>query len=174
MRCTIHDTTICSGRFGNNRKFSKKGDRIIQFAGVVIENDQIVDEYSTFIHPGQEISLFIEELTGISNETVKDAPDFEDVAENIARLIEGACFVAHNVLFDLSFLQEELVRCGLEPFYGSTLDTVELAKILKPTSDGYKLHQLAKEENLDHSRPHQADSDAYATALLLLELKKSS
>ncbi|MED4695597.1 ATP-dependent DNA helicase DinG [Peribacillus frigoritolerans] len=150
----------------------KKGDRIIQFAGVVIENDQIVDEYSTFIHPGQEISLFIEELTGISNETVKNAPDFEDVAENIARLIEGACFVAHNVLFDLSFLQEELVRCGYEPFYGSTLDTVELAKILKPTSDGYKLHQLAKEENLDHSRPHQADSDAYATALLLLELKK--
>ncbi|MGE7764780.1 ATP-dependent DNA helicase DinG [Peribacillus sp. NPDC096540] len=150
----------------------KKGDRIIQFAGVVIENDQIVDEYSTYIHPGQEISLFIEELTGISNETVKNAPDFEDVAENIARLIEGSCFVAHNVLFDLSFLQEELVRCGLEPFYGSTLDTVELAKILKPTSDGYKLHQLAKEENLDHSRPHQADSDAYATALLLLELKK--
>lgn len=150
----------------------KKGDRIIQFAGVVIENDKIVDTYSTFIHPGQEISLFIEELTGISNETVKDAPDFEDVAENIFRLIEGACFVAHNVLFDLSFLQEELVRCGFEPFYGSTLDTVELAKIMKPTSDGYKLHQLAKEENLDHSRPHQADSDAYATALLLLELKK--
>ncbi|PJN90034.1 ATP-dependent DNA helicase DinG [Bacillus sp. mrc49] len=150
----------------------KKGDRIIQFAGVVIENDQIVDEYSTYIHPGQEISLFIEELTGISNETVKHAPDFEDVANNIAQLIDGACFVAHNVLFDLSFLQEELVRCGYEPFYGSTLDTVELAKILKPTSDGYKLHQLAKEENLDHSRPHQADSDAYATALLLLELKK--
>ena len=150
----------------------KKGDRIIQFAGVVIENDQIVDTYSTFIHPGQEISLFIEELTGISNETVKDAPDFEDVAEKIAHLIEGACFVAHNVLFDLTFLQEELVRCGFEPFYGSTLDTVELAKIMKPTSDGYKLHQLAKEENLDHSRPHQADSDAYATALLLLELKK--
>lgn len=103
MRCTIHDATICSGRFGNNREFPEKGDRIIQFAGVVIENDQIVDKYSTFIHPGQEISLFIEELTGISNETVKNAPDFEDVAENIARLIEGACFVAHNVLFDLSF-----------------------------------------------------------------------
>ncbi|WP_285766202.1 ATP-dependent DNA helicase DinG [Peribacillus sp. SI8-4] len=150
----------------------KKGDRIIQFAGVVIENDQIVDEYSTYIHPGQEISLFIEELTGISNETVKHAPDFEDVAHNIAQLIDGACFVAHNVSFDLSFLQEELVRCGYEAFYGSTLDTVELAKILKPTSDGYKLNQLAKEENLDHSRPHQADSDAYATALLLLELKK--
>ena len=151
---------------------SKKGDRIIQFAAVVIENDQIVDEFSTYIHPEQEISLFIEELTGISNETVMDAPIFNEVAEEIAKLLQGACFVAHNVLFDLSFLQDELSRCGFEPFYGSTLDTVELAKILKPTSDGYKLHQLAKEEKIEHLRPHQADSDAYATALLLLSFKR--
>ena len=89
-------------------------------------------------------------------------------------LLQGACFVAHNVLFDLSFLQEELTRCGFEPFYGSTLDTVELAKILKPTSDGYKLHQLAKEDHIEHLRPHQADSDAYATALLLLSFKKKA
>lgn len=151
---------------------SKKGDRIIQFAAVVIEDDQIVDEFSTYIHPEQEISLFIEELTGISNDTVKDAPIFNHVAEQIIELLQGACFVAHNVLFDLTFLQDELTRCGYEPFYGSTLDTVELAKILKPTSDGYKLHQLAKEDNIEHLRPHQADSDAYATALLLLSFKK--
>ena len=151
---------------------SKKGDRIIQFAAVVIENDQIVDEFSTYIHPEQEISLFIEELTGISNDTVKDAPIFNDIADQIVHLLQGSCFVAHNVLFDLSFLQEELTRCGFERFYGSTLDTVELAKILKPTSDGYKLHQLAKEDHIEHLRPHQADSDAYATALLLLSFKK--
>lgn len=151
---------------------SKKGDRIIQFAAVVIENDQIINEFSTYIHPEQEISLFIEELTGISNDTVKDAPIFNEVAEQIISLLQGACFVAHNVLFDLSFLQEELTRCGFEPFYGSTLDTVELAKILKPTSDGYKLHQLAKENHIEHLRPHQADSDAFATALLLISFKK--
>src|SRR6478752_2248467 len=95
---------------------SKKGDRIIQFAAVVIENDQIVDEFSTFIHPEQEISLFIEELTGITNDMVKDAPIFSDVAEQIVDLLQGACFVAHNVLFDLSFLQEEFSRCGVDPF----------------------------------------------------------
>ena len=43
---------------------------------------------------------------------------------------------------------------------------------MKPTSDGYKLHQLAKEDHIEHLRPHQADSDAYATALLLLSFKK--
>ena len=150
----------------------KKGERIIQFAAVVIEEDQIIAEYSTFIHPEQEISMFIEELTGIDNDMVKDAPIFEDVAERISALLKDAVFVAHNVLFDLTFLKEELERCGMEAFYGSTVDTVELAKIMKPTSDGYKLNQLAKAEKLDHSRPHRADSDAYVTAQLFLELKK--
>lgn len=150
----------------------KKGDRIIQFAAVVIQEGKITEEYSTFIHPEQPISVFIEELTGINASLIKDAPVFEEAAEKIHSLIQGACFVAHNVAFDLSFLQEELERCGYSAFYGSTIDTVELARILKPDSDGYKLSQLAKEENLDHDRPHRADSDAYVTALLLLTLKE--
>ncbi|MFD0051637.1 ATP-dependent DNA helicase DinG [Actinomycetes bacterium NPDC127524] len=150
----------------------KKGDRIIQFAAVIIEDDNIVDEYSTYIRPEQSISLFIEELTGIDNDMVEDAPVFEEVAGKIFSILEDSVFVAHNVLFDLSFLKEEMVRSGYEPFYGSAIDTVELAKILKPTSDGYKLNQLAREENLEHERPHRADSDAYVTALLLLEFKK--
>ncbi|MDQ0218960.1 ATP-dependent helicase DinG [Peribacillus cavernae] len=150
----------------------KKGDRIIQFAGTAIENGKIVDEYSTFIYPEQDIPVFIEELTGINNEMVKSAPVFEAVAPKIADFLEDSCFVAHNVLFDLSFLQEELKRCGFEGFYGSTIDTVELAKIVKPTSDSYKLNQLARDANLEHDRPHRADSDAYVTALLFIELKK--
>lgn len=150
----------------------KKGDRIIQFAGVVIENGRIVEEYSTFICPEKDIPVFIEELTGINNQLVKDAPTFEMVAPKIAEFLEDSCFVAHNVLFDLSFLQEELKRCGFEGFYGWTIDTVELSKIMKPTSDGYKLNQLARQENLEHDQPHRADSDAYVTALLFLELNK--
>ncbi|PLT34899.1 ATP-dependent DNA helicase DinG [Bacillus sp. V5-8f] len=151
---------------------SKKGDRVIQFAGVAIEDGIIVEEFSTFIRPGQDIPVFIEELTGITNEMVKDAPEFQEVASRIVEFLRDSCFVAHNVLFDLSFLQDELIRCGFEGFYGSAIDTVELAKITKPTSDGYKLNQLAKQENLQHDRPHRADSDAYVTALLFLELNK--
>ncbi|WP_117321688.1 ATP-dependent DNA helicase DinG [Peribacillus glennii] len=150
----------------------KKGDRIIQFAGVAIENGKIVEEFSTFICPRQEVPVFIEELTGITNDIVKDAPEFEEVAPRIVEFLRDSCFVAHNVLFDLSFLQEELTRCGFEGFFGSAIDTVELAKITKPTSDGYKLNQLARQENLEHDRPHRADSDAYVTALLFLELNK--
>jgi len=146
----------------------KKGDKIIQFAACLIENNSIIEEYSTFINPEQTLSPFIEELTGINDSQLVDAPLFSEVAPKIVEFLQDACFVAHNVLFDLTFLQDELCRCGFEPIYCSTIDTVELAKIMRPHSTGYKLSHLAIEEGFDHERPHQADSDAYVTAQLFL------
>ncbi|WP_050615396.1 ATP-dependent DNA helicase DinG [Bacillus testis] len=150
----------------------KKGDKIIQFAAVVIENDRIVDTYSTLINPQQPISPFIEELTGIKEEDVKDAPLFEEVAPTINSLLRHSTFVAHNVLFDLPFLQDQLQEAGFEGFFGSTIDTVELAKIMRPGATSYKLSHLALDEGYEHDRPHQADSDAYVTAELFLLFKR--
>ena len=146
----------------------KKGDKIIQFAAVIIENGEIIEQYSSLINPQQKIPAFIEELTGLDDGMVSDAPLFSEIAANVAKLLEGAYFVAHNVLFDLSFLQEELIALGHEGFYGHVLDTVELARILFPTADSYKLSDLALQEGFQHDRPHQADSDAYVTAELFL------
>ncbi|MFT8320530.1 MAG: ATP-dependent DNA helicase DinG [Bacillus sp. (in: firmicutes)] len=155
-----------------NGNSPKKGDRIIQFAAVVVENGKIVEEFSSLVNPLQPISPFIEELTGINDEMVETAPLFEEIADKIILLLKDAYFVAHNVLFDLSFLSEELEQAGYQAFYGPVLDTVELARILFPTADSYKLTDLALQEGIDHTRPHQADSDAYVTAELLLILLK--
>ncbi|MGG3469622.1 ATP-dependent DNA helicase DinG [Neobacillus pocheonensis] len=153
----------------------KKGDKIIQFAAVVIENGKINHTFSSLINPQKSIPVFIEELTGINDDMVKDAPLFSEIAGQVSELLEGAYFVAHNVLFDLSFLQEELIQAGFEGFYGPVLDTVEMARFLYPTADGYKLSDLAEKENLNHERPHQADSDAQVTAeLFLILLEKLS
>jgi ATP-dependent DNA helicase DinG len=148
----------------------KKGDKMIQFAAVVIENGKITEEYSSLVNPEQSIPPFIEELTGLSDEMVENAPLFSEIAPKVLTLLEGAYFVAHNVLFDLSFLQEELIEAGYNGFYGPVLDTVEMARILFPTADSFKLSDLALREGLNHERPHQADSDAYVTAELLLIL----
>ncbi|WP_066061045.1 ATP-dependent DNA helicase DinG [Neobacillus soli] len=153
----------------------KKGDKIIQFAAVVIENGKITEEFSSLINPKRSIPAFIEELTGLTDEMVKNAPLFSEIAEKVMTLLDGAYFVAHNVLFDLSFLQEELLQSGVEGFFGPVLDTVEMARILYPTADGYKLSELAEQENLNHDRPHQADSDALVTAeLFQIFLKRLS
>lgn len=154
---------------GNN---PKTGDRIIQFAAVVVENGMIIERFSSLINPNRSIPTFIGELTGLNDEMVKDAPLFSEIASKVNTMLEGAYFVAHNVLFDLSFLQEELIQAGYEGFYGFVLDTVEMARFLFPTADGYKLSDLAEQENLTHDRPHQADSDAEVTAELLIILMK--
>ncbi|MGM0873962.1 MAG: ATP-dependent DNA helicase DinG [Bacillota bacterium] len=147
----------------------KKGDKIIQIAAVVIEQGQIIDRYMSFVNPMQKIPLFIEKLTGITNEMVKDAPTFEEIAKNLITLISDSFFVAHNVYFDLSFLQEELKSCGFH-FTGPILDTVELARVAFPTEKSYKLSDLSEEFNMLHENPHRADSDAEVTALLLLRI----
>ena len=112
---------------GNN---PKNGDRIIQIAAIVIEQGKIIDQYSSYINPERTIPPFIQELTGINSSDVENAPTFKDLAPYIIGILDEAVFVAHNVLFDLTFLQAELERVGYERFLGDTVDTVELAKIL--------------------------------------------
>ncbi|QGQ46662.1 ATP-dependent DNA helicase DinG [Metabacillus sediminilitoris] len=147
----------------------KKGDKIIQIAAVVIEEGQIVDRYMSFVNPKQRIPLFIEQLTGITNEMVDNAPTFEEIAKDLNSLLADSFFVAHNVYFDLSFLQEEMINCGFQ-FTGPILDTVELARVAFPTEKSYKLSDISDEFKFVHENPHRADSDAEVTALLLLRI----
>jgi len=148
----------------------KKGDKIIQFAAVTIENNKITSTYSTFINPKQPIPAFIEQFTNINDEMVKNAPTFEEVATEIANLFKGAYFVAHNVAFDLNFLQAEMESCHVQWQDIPYLDTVELSRVCFPTVDSYQLSELAKLLGFDHDRPHHADSDAFVTAEIFLKI----
>lgn len=148
-----------------------KHDRIIQFGCVLIEDDAIVSRLSIDINPDRQIPNQIRTLTGITNQRVKEAPYFEDVALTIYNLLADTVFVAHNIYFDYPFLNSELKRCGMPELDIPGIDTVELAQIFLPTSLSFRLGYLAEELELVHENPHQADSDAEVTAQLLLKLK---
>lgn len=152
----------------------EKGDRIIQISIVIIEKGKMIDQYTSLVNPGKPIPDFIQELTGIDDQMVSKAPKFEDIADEVWTILDQSIFVAHNVKFDLGFLGGELANAGKHRPMNLTLDTVELAKILLPCSPSYKLQDLSDQMNLIHNNPHQADSDAMATAeLFLLLLKKA-
>lgn len=146
---------------------NQKHDRIIEIGIVIYRDQQIVTTYQTLINPHQHISRFIEHLTGINNAMVMDQPAFEDVATKIHHLLEDAYFVAHNVPFDLGFLNQEFERVGLKKLTSKTLDTVELSRMVLPTAPGFKLNQLAQFLSITHDDPHRALSDAYVTTDLL-------
>ena len=147
---------------------SKNGDRMLQFAVVFVRDWQIVQRYSTFIHPERAIPHFIQDLTGITDVDIADAQPFEAHAQKIYDLLQDCVFVAHNTDFDLPFLQAELKRVGLPLWRGQKIDTVELAKVLYPTALSYKLGDLAQELRIPLSQAHRADEDAEATAELLI------
>lgn len=148
----------------------RQGDQIIQIGAVAIEDGAIVDSFSSLINPEMDIPPFITQLTGITDELVKEAPTLEEVFPRFLRMLEGRAFVAHNAYFDLQFLQEALLSQGYYTFDGYVLDTVELARLLLPMQNSYRLGELTVDLGIVHERPHQADSDAEATAKLYLHL----
>ncbi|MBB5173582.1 ATP-dependent DNA helicase DinG [Texcoconibacillus texcoconensis] len=148
----------------------RQGDRMIQIGLVIVEGSEVVDTYSTYVKPEVSIPPMVESLTNIDDEMVDDAPSFSAIAPTLLRYLDGAYFVAHNVDFDLPFLNEALEDHGYSTFEGRTLDTVELARLVDPTASGYKLSDLAERYDLEFVQPHRADDDANVTGMLLVKL----
>lgn len=148
---------------------SSDKDEIIQ-AGIVVidEAGKVLRTFSSLVKPEKPIPEWISRLTGIDDALVADAPGIDEALPQIVPLLEDAVLVAHNVGFDAAFLQAALDRCGYLPFSGRMLDTLDLAKIAFPTMPSYRLSALTLQLELNHDRPHQADSDASATADLFV------
>lgn len=150
----------------------KAGDEMIEIGMAVIEDGQLTEQLSAFVRPTQPIPPFISQLTGITDKDVKDAETFDVIAPRVLSLLDGGVFVAHNVQFDLNFLNDALEEEGYLPYTGPVIDTVELARILLPTAESHALSHLSESLHLAHQEAHRAGSDASATAELLLELLK--
>lgn len=148
-----------------------QGNRIIQFACTFIRHDEIVDSFNLFINPDRNIPKTIEKLTGISNQAVKTAPYFFEVASYIKDLLEETVFIAHNANFDFRLLNEELARAGVSTLDNQVVDTVDLSRMLLPRQEIYTLGNLSRALDLNLSNAHDASADAHATAELFLYLK---
>lgn len=151
---------------------ARRGDRIIQIGAVLVQDGKIINQFETKINPRTTIPRSIEQLTGIRNADVRNAPLFEDVAGTIYSLLSGTTFVAHNVNFDFPFLNGELERAGYPSLPIKAIDTVTMSQILLPTAKSYRLRDLTASLAIEHDHPHSAVSDAEATAHLLVDLLK--
>lgn len=143
---------------------------IIQVGLAIIEEDRSVSRvYGSYVKPGTPIPPFITGLTGITDADVADAPELDEMMMELVPLLDDVVLVGHNVAFDFHFLQNALDRCGYLPFQGRILDTIDFLKICFPSLTTYQLGAVSAHFKLTHERPHQADSDALATALVLLK-----
>ncbi|MEM0999074.1 MAG: exonuclease domain-containing protein [Bacteroidota bacterium] len=141
-------------------------DRITEIAILLHDGEKVVEEFSTLVNPGRRIPYRISSITGITNDMVRGAPKFFEVAKQIVELTEGHTFVAHNAKFDYNFIRNAFRALGFD-FKRKKLCTVELSRSLIPGLKSYKLGQLCKRLDIPTSIQHRAKTDAQATARLL-------
>ncbi len=112
------------------------------------------------VDPGMPIPRRASAIHGICDDDVTCAPSFGEVAPALLALAEGATIVAHNVRFDLAFLDAELSRLGLERPEAKTEDTVALSRRAFPGRASYKLEAIATALGIDTGASHRALDDA--------------
>jgi len=144
------------------------GDRIIEFAAVVLKLDgdgQIVhrEDHSFLVNPGIPIPRKVTEITGISDADVAGAPSFEAVADAIEAILRDSVSVAHNYPFDLAFLTKEFQRIGRwwpEPI--AEIDTVDLSLRCFPDARSHRLADVCSRVGVVLDGAHRATNDAAA------------
>ena len=144
-------------------------EEITEIAAVLVRDGEIRDSFQTYVNPHKPIPPEITELTGISDDTVRDAPELSDA---IARFLEFAgnrVLVAHNAGFDMSFLKAACSRLSIEREF-TYIDTLDLSRILLSHLNRFKLNILAKELQVGPFAHHRASEDAAVLARIWVKL----
>ncbi len=148
--------------------FSPAENKIIEIGAVRVEDGKITDTFSTFVNPEVPIPLRIEELTSITDRMVMEAETIEAILPRFLEFCRGAVLVAHNAAFDLSFIEANCRRLGLDyDFTGA--DTVAMARVLLPELHRFKLDTVAKAVGVSLEHHHRAVDDAACTAQIFLK-----
>ncbi len=147
--------------------------KITEIAIILHDGKEVVKEYSTLINPQCAIPYQITQITGITNDMVRDAPTFPEVAKTIIELTEGAVFVAHNVSFDYNFVKAAYKDLGYN-YHRKTLCTVRMSRAVFPGLPSYSLGNLCKSLHINLFNRHRALGDAKATAILFNKILESN
>lgn len=135
--------------------------RITEVAAIKVVGGEIIDSFTTLVNPGSDIPYWITKLTGITNHDLVDAPYFEDIAAQLYEFMNGAVFVAHNVLFDYSFLKREFMAAGYS-FTPKLFCTVKMSRALWPEHRGHSLEKIITRHGIAFTARHRAYDDAKA------------
>jgi DNA polymerase III subunit epsilon len=140
--------------------------KITEIAIIQFDGEKVTDIFETLVNPECFIPQTITNLTGITNEMVRNAPKFYEIARSIVEKTANTIFVAHNVSFDYQVIRKEFSDLGYD-FRRKTLCTVELSRKILPGYPSYSLGNLCNNLNIQNEARHRAKGDAMATASLL-------
>ncbi|MGI6142227.1 MAG: exonuclease domain-containing protein, partial [Caldicoprobacterales bacterium] len=144
-------------------------NEIIEIGAVKLQGRKIINSFQTFVAPTQPIPANITELTGITQDMVKDAPAIEQVLPELFAFCGDAALAAHNASFDLGFILEKAKPLGIT-LNQPIIDTLALSRELLPDLKRYKLNLVAGHLGVQLKNHHRAVDDAEAAGKIMLKL----
>lgn len=144
-------------------------DKITEIGAVKVENGVITDTFSTFANPEMPIPQKITQLTGITDDMVKDAPSQSEAVGAFLEFAGDNVLVAHNAPFDTSFIAKACEDMGREYNYTS-IDTVAISRAILKDIKNCKLDTVAKFLRLGDFNHHRATDDAEMLARIFINL----
>lgn len=147
-------------------------ERMIEFAAVRLENGKIKDKFETLINPEQHIRKSSIAIHGITEEMVKDAPTEAEILPKILDFIQDYPIVAHNAIFDFSFINEASYRQYEKRIPNQTICTEMMYKEVYPDLDSCGLASLMQKFGIEFTTRHRAMADTIGLAEAYPKLKK--
>lgn len=147
-------------------------EKMVEFAAVRLENGKIKDQFQTLINPQQHIRKSSIAIHGITPEMVEDAPTEEEVMPKILEFMGDYPMVAHNAIFDYSFINEAAKRVTGKGIENERIDTQQMFKEIYPDLDAHGLNALTDKFKVELKDHHRAMGDTMGLALAYPKLKK--
>ncbi|PWL74101.1 hypothetical protein DBY21_09785 [Candidatus Gastranaerophilales bacterium] len=147
-------------------------EKMVEFAAVRLENGKIKEEFQTLINPEQHIRKSSIAIHGITSEMVADAPTEAEAMPKILEFIGDYPIVAHNAIFDYTFINEASIRTTGKEIKNARVDSQQMFKEVYPDLDSHGLDALTKKFNVDLTNHHRAMADTMGLALCYPKLKK--
>lgn len=149
---------------------SSKYNEIIELSAIKIRNNKIADKFSTLVKPNCMISPFITNLTGITNDMVKNAPNVKEAILKYIDFISDDIVIGHNVNFDIGFIFHNYLNHHKKEFSNNYIDTCKMSKkICKLNS--HKLDNVAKHYKIDTTGHHRTENDCIMTNAIYQAMK---
>ena len=147
-------------------------DEVIEIGAIKVKNNKIVSKFNSLVKPKNEIDEYITELTGITNEMVKDAPTIEEILPDFMNYIGNDILIGHNVNFDINFIYDNLYRNKFDVLTNDFIDTMRISRKLLPELPHHRLIDLAKYFKIDSTNNHRSLKDCEITMNVYENLKE--
>ena len=147
-------------------------DQITEIAAVKFEEGRPTSVYTTLINPKKNIPVKVKQITGITDEMVKNKPTIDQVLDEFAKFCGKEPLVAHNAPFDFEFLTSDIKKFESKAPQGLIFDSCAMARYVFPGLLNYKLGTLVNYLHISSSEFHRAQEDACYCGHLMVHIYK--